>query len=427
MVSEILVAVHDIDHRGEAGALLCPPDISNDRRAKGIRPATPALSSGSPPLVWAILCYRSGDNEQILALAEALGWPFEVKRLAYRPYGRTIDVFRPTTLAGILKDKSDPLVAPWPDVIISASMRNEPVCRWIQRQADHPVRYIHIGRPWAFLKNFDLIITQPQYRLRRRPNVLELPLCLHRVSEQRLDDAARTWLPRLAHLPRPFIAVLVGGSGGPYALDPYKAERLARDASVFANERRGSLLVSTSSRTAPAAVDAVAAAIGAPAYVHRWQPQATDNPYFAFLALADAIIVTCDSVSMLTEACATGKPVYMFDLGPNAEEPLASLSLRDVLRRLRERCRLDRLKAFLYRNLVHVPPSRMTRDLGRVYERLIATGRAVWLGQHFSGNGHRETVCPSIALARVRALFERDECGVAVDERITPAAAEQPR
>lgn len=418
--------MHDIDHRGGAGALLCPPAVAPRRKTEST-PATRPLPPGSPPRVWAILCYRSGDNEQILALAESLGWPYEVKRLAYRPYGRTIDVLRPTTLAGILKEKSDPLTAPWPDLIISASMRNEPVCRWIQRQADHPVRYVHIGRPWAFLKNFDLVITQPQYRLRRRPNVLELPLCLHRVSAERLDDAARTWLPRLAHLPRPFIAVLVGGTGGPYALDPYKAKRLAQQASAFANARGGSLLVSTSSRTAADAAHAVAEAVAAPAYVHLWQPQATDNPYFGFLALADAIVVTCDSISMLTEACATGKPVYMFDLGPKAEAPLASLSWRDVLQRLRERCRLDRLKAFLYRNLVHVPPSRMTRDLDRIHQRLVATGRAAWLGEEFHGSGQRETECPAVALARVQALFARDTGGGAIAEAVTPAAAEQPR
>ena len=119
------------------------------------------VGAGGVPKVWAILCYREGDNSQILALAEALGWPYEVKRLAYQKLGYLSDVLRRTTLAGIDRAGSSPLVAPWPDLVISAAMRNEPVCRWIQRQAGKPVRYVHIGRPWARLRWFDLVVTMP--------------------------------------------------------------------------------------------------------------------------------------------------------------------------------------------------------------------------------------------------------------------------
>ena len=304
-------------------------------------------------------------------------------------------------------------------------MRNEPVCRWIQQQAEHRVRYVHVGRPWALLRNFDLVIGQPQYRLRRRANVLEIPLCLHRVSAERLSAAARQWRPRLANLPRPFIAVLVGGSGGPYALDPEKAGQLGRHASAFANEHGGSLLVSTSSRTAPAAADALVAAIDAPSLVHLCRPGATENPYFGFLALADANIVTCDSVSMLTEACATGKPVYMYDLGgPAGEEALASLDPREALQRLRQRCWLDRLKAFLYRSLIHVPPSRMTRDLDLVHRHLIRTGRAVWLGDRFPDRAGPAMEDLSVAVSRVKALLPRGDVADFVAGAVRPAAAE---
>ena len=84
------------------------------------------------------MCYRAGDNAQIRALAERLGWNVEVKRLAYRPGGRLIDVFRGTNLWGIDRKRSSPLEGPWPDLIISASMRNEPVCRWIQAPVGRP-------------------------------------------------------------------------------------------------------------------------------------------------------------------------------------------------------------------------------------------------------------------------------------------------
>ncbi len=156
-----------------------------------------------PPRVWAVLCYRSGDNTQILSLAEALGWPFETKRLAYKQRTVAINLLRGTGLAGIDRGRSSPLAPPWPDLIISAAFRNEPVCRWIQRQADHQVRYVHIGRPWAIFDNFDLVITVSEYSLARHPQVLHNDLSIHGVTAPRLAEAAAQWAPRLPALPRP--------------------------------------------------------------------------------------------------------------------------------------------------------------------------------------------------------------------------------
>lgn len=365
-----------------------------------------------PPKVWAVLCYREGENAQILALAEALGWPFEVKRLAYRKLGSLGDALRWTSLLGIDRRRSSPLVPPWPDLIISAAMRNEPVCRWVQRQAGKRVRYVHIGRPWARLRNFDLVVTVPEYRLPERPNVLQNELSLTRVTEARLAEAATVWSPRLAHLPRPYVAVLVGGYGGPYALGPEAAWRLGREVSAMAGRRGGSVLVTTSRRTAPAAIEALQAAIDVPAHLFRWRPDASENPYYGYLALADSFIVTCDSATMLAEACATGKPVYMFDPGPGEEEVARSsravLAERSAVRGA-IRCDVDRVKALLYRQLLRIPPRRLTRDVRLVHRLLISSGRAAWLGQSFPAD-HRPPPVEDTrrAVDRVRALFDLD-------------------
>jgi mitochondrial fission protein ELM1 len=356
------------------------------------------------PKVWAILCYREGDNTQILALADALGWPYEIKRLAYRKLGYASDVLRGSTLAGIDRAGSSPLHEPWPDLVISAAMRNEPVCRWIQRQAGKPVRYVHIGRPWARLRWFDLVVTMPEFRLPVRPNVLNNGLSLTRITDTDLAEAAAIWSPRFAHLPRPHIAVLVGGYSGPYALGLETARRLARVASAAAREEGGSLLVTTSHRTRPAAADALESAIDVPAHVHRWRPQAADNPYRGYLALADSFMVTCDSASMLTEACATRKPVYMFDLGPGGRQvgKAADVST-DRARSIR--CEIDGLKAFFYRQLVSVPPHRMTRDIRLVHRFLLASGRVVPVGERFPAGQPPPLDDLRRAVDRVRGLF----------------------
>jgi mitochondrial fission protein ELM1 len=94
-------------------------------------------------------------------------------------------------------------------------MRNEPACRWIREQSAGGARIVHIGRPWARLEQFDLVITTPQSRLPEQDNVLHNTLTLHRVTAARLQAEARRWEPRLAALPRPRIAVIAGGDSGP--------------------------------------------------------------------------------------------------------------------------------------------------------------------------------------------------------------------
>jgi hypothetical protein len=339
------------------------------------------------PRVWVMMGHKAGDNSQILALAEALGWPFEIKRLVYRPTELLTNLLAPRTLLGIVRRRSSPLAPPWPDLIISAGRRNEPPCRWVQARAGKPVRLVHCGRPWAALECFDLVVTTPQYRLPQRENVLHNLTPLQRVSAVRLEEARALWQPRLAHLPRPHIAVMVGGNAGPYVLDPEAAALLGRAASAFAAKAGGSLLVTTSARTPKLATHALAAALEAPHELFRWTPEAAaDNPYFGYLAVADQFIVTCESMSMLAEACSTCKPVYMFDLdtGPQLRWPLLKSLIGEVpVTSFSRRLRRLRFQPLVYRTAMVTGPRRLTRDTRIIQRQLIAARRAVWLGQEF--------------------------------------------
>jgi hypothetical protein len=110
-------------------------------------------------------------------------------------------------------------------------------------------------------------------------------------------------------LPRPFIAVLIGGSNSIYRLGSDEMLRMATKLVACARSLQGSLLITPSRRTAPDAIAALAPSLtGVPHYL--WNMQG-NNPYFALLGLADFIVVTCDSVNMISEAASTGKPVYV--------------------------------------------------------------------------------------------------------------------
>ena len=402
LVAVTSIALTHLAYRRRAGAQAASAAKTSPPRLALVPPPRP--DTVERPLVWAVMCYRAGDNVQIRALAEALGWTLEVKRLAYRPGGRLIDVWRGTNLLGIDRQLSSALGPPWPDLIISAAMRNEPVCRWIRAQSGGRSRYVHIGKPWAAVDTFDFVISAPEFPVPSAANVLKTGHTLHSVTPARLSAAATRWAPRLAHLPGPHIAVLLGGYGGPYALVPGNAARLGRQASAMARRLGGSLLITTTARTPRRAVEALVRTLDVPFDLFRWAPDAAQNPYFGYLALARSIIVTCESTSMLAEACATGKPVYMADLARNDRWD-EERSIPDRLRQLADRLEFDRIKAFLYRKLMRgLAPRKITRDIRVVHHHLLRRQRVAWLGEPEPRNAAAVDELPR-AVARVRSLM----------------------
>jgi mitochondrial fission protein ELM1 len=381
-----------------------------------VQEAAHELGSPSLPLVWLLMGDRAGDNSQVVGLGEALGWRLEEKHFVYTAYEKVVNLPFGDHLLGVNKAESSHVEAPWPDLVISAGRKNEPIARYIRKQArkesGKKVRLIHAGRPWASPPNWDLVITTPQYRLPRDPNIVHNDTPLHRVTRERLDEAAASWRERTADLPRPLIAVLCGGNSGPYPFDRASGKRLAAEAEALAQEFGGSLLITTSARTLDETTDALFAGITSPSIRYRWKKDDPDNPFFAFLGLADRVIVTADSVSMMAEACVTGRPVYLYDTG----EGMTSMKENPWLDGLAHAADVEvgdskmgfsrwHLKAHIYRLTMRMGPQRLTRDIRIVQQLLVDTKRAVWLGE-----GHPDAEAPPLedmarAVARVRALF----------------------
>jgi len=381
-----------------------PRDVAERATPRGwTRIASYPPEAGGAPRTWLLMGHRTGDNAQVLALGESLGWPFEIKRFAYVRYEKFVNLPVLSTLAGVVKERSSPLLPPWPDLVITAGRRNEPIARWIRKQSRAHARLVHLGRPWAAIERWDLVVTTPQYRLPDRPNVLHNATPLHRVTAKRLADEAAAWEPRMPALPRPRIAVLAGGPSGPYPFNASSGARLGHESSALAGTRGGSLLVTTSARTPAATADALFEAISVPAYRYRWTPDTASNPYYGMLGLADEIVVTADSISMITEACATGKRVHLYDTG------LGRYGMREALFPPPEPFwrRFDRphLKAFVYRQTMRIGPQRLTRDIRIIQHDLLARGRVSWLGQELAGGEATPLEDVSRAVARVRLLM----------------------
>lgn len=357
------------------------------------------------PVVWVLLSPRAGDNTQLLALANRLAAGFIAKRFVFHGLESPFRIVLGATLKGLAHGAGNALNGTAPDVLLVAGRPNEAVAFWIKHHLNPDVKIVYVGSPWADFAKFDLVITTPQYRLPRLPNILQNDLPLHDVLPERLAEAASQWSEEIDRLPKPRTALLVGGRSGPYLFGPQSAARLATLASARANAQGGSLLVTTSARTLPAATKALFEAIAVPSHRFAWRPD-TPNPFHAYLGLADEFVVTADSVSMLTEACATGKPVFLFDTETGRRSMRAEENRMEKTGKMPPPHWLGAdLASTLWRLGLKFGPDWWTRDIRIVHRNLVKAGRAAWFGEEFpSGNvldGSRDM---ENALERIRDL-----------------------
>lgn len=170
---------------------------------------------------------------------------------------------------------------------------------------------VQVQHPRMDVGRFDVVVVNRHDGLVGR-NVVVTRTALHTATPERLAAAGAVWGPRLEHLPRPLVAVLVGGSNGRFRLDGKVAAALGEQLAQMMWADRVGVAVTPSRRTSLEARAALEKAVG-PLGGWVWD-MAGENPYFGLLALADAIVVTEDSVSMVSEAVATRAPVLLAGL-----------------------------------------------------------------------------------------------------------------
>lgn len=269
---------------------------------------------GGPPAVWVLTDDKPGHTSQSLGLAEELKWPYEVKTIRFTSWGLLTSYLRDASLAGVDKARSATLASPWPDLVIATGRRLAPVACWIKEQSRGRTRLVHLRKGGEQAERFDLVVSHVHFCLPPHPRRIETIAPLNPINPQKLAQAAERWQEVFRDAPRPRIALLVGGTSATHRWDVETARRLGEEVRAFARAAGGSLFVTTSPRTGPAATEALQRELGEVSLFYRWQPGGRENPYLGFLALADVLIVTGESESMLAEAAATGKPLYIYPL-----------------------------------------------------------------------------------------------------------------
>src|SRR5918993_6028288 len=132
--------------------------------------------------IWFLQGEKLGDNAQVFAILEALGHPWETKRLFVQPQWRLGKPPFEVSLDHLDLSRSDPLAPPWPDLVITSGRRMAMAALWVKEQSRGRTKMAYVGRPRRWIERFDLVIGTAQYRLPDAPNVLRLDLPLMRAD-----------------------------------------------------------------------------------------------------------------------------------------------------------------------------------------------------------------------------------------------------
>jgi mitochondrial fission protein ELM1 len=252
---------------------------------------------------WIITEGIAGTENQCIGVADALGAKPDIKRInlrePWKAYSPWLGLEQWWTFDPVL-------LPPWPDLLIASGRKSIAAARYIKRKSEGFTFTLQIQDPRIPADNFDLVAV-PEHDLLRGDNVIVTKAAPNRIRPEILKREALKF-PDLKKLKSPRVAVLIGGTSKTHQF----TNEIALDLIGKLQNLEASLMVTLSRRTPPEIAALFQSKLQSP-NIYVWDGQG-ENPYFAFLGLADAIIVTNDSASMLSEAATAGKPVYMAEL-----------------------------------------------------------------------------------------------------------------
>lgn len=285
---------------------------------------------------WIISDGKAGHEALCLGVAEALGLAVEIKHITPRGVWKAMAPWGPVSPAERFGRPGTQFAPPWPRIALAAGRTTTPYLRALKRRAGLKTFTVAMLDPKTGPGSADLFWV-PEHDKRRGPNVITTLTAPHVFSPERLAELRARTDPAIAALKAPRVAVLVGGPNERYHYPEAVIHGFA--ALVRSLAESGAGLMITASRRTPPLLIAALRDLERETGALLWTGEGP-NPYPAFLAHADAFLVTADSINMTGEAAATGKPIYVFEPEGGAEKFAAfhrALRARGVTRAAPER------------------------------------------------------------------------------------------
>ncbi|MFC1659694.1 mitochondrial fission ELM1 family protein [Pseudomonadota bacterium] len=280
---------------------------------------------GKTKNIWVLTDDRIGTSSQSTGLADNLtklgNYNIITKNIKYNSFVKLPNCIRRSSLIGVKIGESD-LLNPLnknekqPDIIICAGRRLAPVALYIKKRLESKVSIIHITNPHLSFRKFDFVIIPKHDGFKDAKNIITTYGAINKINKETIEEESKKWKKELSKYANPKIAIILGGNTKSTKFLPESFEKLGKVVSDIAQYMGGSLLITTSRRTDPECISALERSVKVENYFYNWVEESkkshTDNPYFAYIGLADYVVATGDSMSMLSEICSTGKPLYIY-------------------------------------------------------------------------------------------------------------------
>lgn len=277
-------------------------------------------------IVWVLTDYSVGNNTQAIVVAEKLSRYYIIKKVTYNFFAKLPNFIRRDTLIGINKKESSNLTDELPDVVVCAGKKLSSVALHIKKLSHGRTFIINIKNPHLPCNKFDTLIF-PNYDftskniLKKYNNIIEVYGSLNEISKDKIKSETEKFKPFFKRFKRPFVSFIVGGDTKNCKYDPKNFGIMVSNLSNIINKEQLSLFIATSRRTSRECTYQIRRKTNCDHYLYDWgwecdsrniMKSELGNPYYAMLGLSDFFVVTGDSISILSEVCSTGKPVYVY-------------------------------------------------------------------------------------------------------------------
>jgi mitochondrial fission protein ELM1 len=285
----------------------------------------------SKRICWVITDGSAGMENQAWGLAEKLGFEVVLKRIFLKkpwlylsPYFR---LFKKYSFYYQDNTNSSTLLSPsWPDLVVACGRKSILPALYVKEEGGNKTKLVYLQDPKISTKHFDVVIC-PEHDKLTGENVIKMHGAPHRVKQDQLDKAKMEFeeifykhdfkddsdTPESNPRTHKRIGVLLGGPNRVYDFGAKEAEIIANQLLVLQKLESSTLIITPSRRTSQDAMEVFNQKFRGKKNIYFWNRKGL-NPYFGILALTDAIILTCDSISMASEVAYTDKNMYFLKL-----------------------------------------------------------------------------------------------------------------
>lgn len=258
--------------------------------------------------IWIIVQKNlTGTEKQCVALAEALNIPYEIFHIDRKGLQAKVTPYLDWNIKSLFPNITEDKL---PNIIIAAGRQAIAPSLWIKNKNPKEVFTVFLQDPRMYKDRFDLIIA-PSHDLIKGANLINTHGALTSITPKSLKKAQADF-PELKKFNTPRIAFLIGGNSKTHKLESAEINNIIATIRSLEISHNASFFITASRRTGVEQLKRLRQAIQGQ-HIYLWDGNGT-NPYTGFLAWADYIFVTNDSVSMVSESASTGKLVYLIPL-----------------------------------------------------------------------------------------------------------------